>query len=562
MKKILQLLLFAALAVTAPAQVQNMQAASGTTGDLTKPTLGFNLASGQTLNVKTGAIVSGAGSYDFTSGTKLVVPNGAAPTTSAFGWLAGDNNAWAASRGALQFYDGTANTYLVGALVSDTPTDGQVPTWHTGGTITWDSPAAGSIGGSSGSVDKALISANGTGGATVQGNGAATISADAAITLPRASLAANTSGDGLVMSNSGTVSSGNQMYSPRLRLTGSGWKTNAVAAAQLVDWIAETIPVQGAAAPTSQLTFSSQINAGGYTVRAVLDSGGSIYLGPSATAGSISSTSGTVQLTASNSNANVNADPIGTGIASISKDTVMTDSTSSRTWQGDSARVGFGAFVQRSATKAEFNALAVGTGQDVAFYGQMANGSYGSLSATESGRKVTFGLRTYGGTTWLTQAGIQITTTQTQSETARGCKITLAPIPNTTTVAIAALVADQDGSVKALYPTGGIGYGTGAGGAQTQGSSRTTTVVSNTVTGAITLFSAAGSTTPTTFTVTCSPCAATDVVIVSQKSGTDLYEIFVTNVAAGSFKITFFTTGGTTTETPVFNYAVIHGAAS
>jgi hypothetical protein len=50
--------------------------------------------------------------------------------------------------------------------------------------------------------------------------------------------------------------------------------------------------------------------------------------------------------------------------------------------------------------------------------------------------------------------------------------------------------------------------------------------------------------------------AATDVVHVAQKSGTDLYQIFVTAVAAGSFQITFATTGGTTTEQPVFNFAV------
>jgi len=46
-------------------------------------------------------------------------------------------------------------------------------------------------------------------------------------------------------------------------------------------------------------------------------------------------------------------------------------------------------------------------------------------------------------------------------------------------------------------------------------------------------------------------------VIVSQKSGTDLNMIHVTAVAAGSFNISFATTGGTTTEQPVFNFAVI-----
>jgi hypothetical protein len=38
--------------------------------------------------------------------------------------------------------------------------------------------------------------------------------------------------------------------------------------------------------------------------------------------------------------------------------------------------------------------------------------------------------------------------------------------------------------------------------------------------------------------------------------------IFVTNTAAGSFQISFATTGGTTTETPIFNYAVIKGSAN
>jgi len=43
---------------------------------------------------------------------------------------------------------------------------------------------------------------------------------------------------------------------------------------------------------------------------------------------------------------------------------------------------------------------------------------------------------------------------------------------------------DQDGSLKVTNPTGGIGYATGAGGAVTQSSSRTTGVTLNTVSGA------------------------------------------------------------------------------
>jgi hypothetical protein len=105
--------------------------------------------------------------------------------------------------------------------------------------------------------------------------------------------------------------------------------------------------------------------------------------------------------------------------------------------------------------------------------------------------------------------------------------------------------------------SGGLGYGTGSGGAVTQATSRTTGVTLDKTNGAITLVSAAGSATYQSFTVTNNTVAATDTIIVNQKSGTDKYIILVTNVAAGSFQITYATTGGTTTEQPVFNFAVI-----
>jgi len=113
-----------------------------------------------------------------------------------------------------------------------------------------------------------------------------------------------------------------------------------------------------------------------------------------------------------------------------------------------------------------------------------------------------------------------------------------------------------------IRTTGSIGYITGAGATVVQDTSRTNGVTINAITGAITLVSAAGSATFATFTVTNNKVAATDVIIVNQKSGTDLYQIFVTAVAASSFNITFATTGGTTTEQPVFNFAVIKGVTS
>lgn len=122
------------------------------------------------------------------------------------------------------------------------------------------------------------------------------------------------------------------------------------------------------------------------------------------------------------------------------------------------------------------------------------------------------------------------------------------------------------GAVTSSSGTAGIGYATGAGSAATQGTSRTTTVVVNTATGSvagsITLFSAAGSATPFSFTVTNAVVAATDTIVVSQKSGTDAYSAVVSNVAAGSFKLTVTDLTGTTVEAPVFNFAVIRAVAA
>jgi hypothetical protein len=116
----------------------------------------------------------------------------------------------------------------------------------------------------------------------------------------------------------------------------------------------------------------------------------------------------------------------------------------------------------------------------------------------------------------------------------------------------------------AIESLGTLGYALnqGAGGAVTQITSRTTGVTLNKSCGQITMFSAAGSATAATFTVTNSQVAATDIIHLSQASGTNLYVLLVTAVAAGSFNITFYTTGGTSTDAPVINFSVIKGSAA
>lgn len=128
-----------------------------------------------------------AQAVDLGGDTSFEVPNGAAPTVDAFGEIAGDNNLWATGRGAPIFYDGTAATALVNVLVSDTPTNGQVPKWNTGGTITWEDDTGGSGSGDfvgpASSTDNAIVRFDSTTGKLGQ-NSTITIDDTGAVTVP------------------------------------------------------------------------------------------------------------------------------------------------------------------------------------------------------------------------------------------------------------------------------------------------------------------------------------------------------------------------------------------
>jgi hypothetical protein len=118
------------------------------------------------------------------------------------------------------------------------------------------------------------------------------------------------------------------------------------------------------------------------------------------------------------------------------------------------------------------------------------------------------------------------------------------------------------GTIRTFSPSAGIGYSTGAGSTVTQTVGRTQGVQIDRVTGQITLVSAAGTSAYTTFIVTNSTVQSGDVILLSQKSGTDKYNAFVTAVTNGTFNITFNDVSGTTTEQPVFNFAVIKAVAA
>ena len=108
-----------------------------------------------------------------------------------------------------------------------------------------------------------------------------------------------------------------------------------------------------------------------------------------------------------------------------------------------------------------------------------------------------------------------------------------------------------------------IGYVSG--GAVTQGTSKSTGVTLNKACGQITMHDAAlAAGAEVSFTVTNSEVAATDVVLVSVKSGatTGKYLPFVTATAAGSFDVTVSNVGSAAGEAVVLNFAVIKAAAA
>ena len=125
----------------------------------------------------------------------------------------------------------------------------------------------------------------------------------------------------------------------------------------------------------------------------------------------------------------------------------------------------------------------------------------------------------------------------------------------------AGFVYYNSGTYEVVYSTS-LGYPTGSssGGTITQTGSRTAGVTLNKLTGQITLVAAAGSATPATFTVSNSTVAAVDTVIVNCSSSTNTYLTFVTAVTGTGFNITYYTTGGTTSDSPVFNFTVIKGS--
>lgn len=121
------------------------------------------------------------------------------------------------------------------------------------------------------------------------------------------------------------------------------------------------------------------------------------------------------------------------------------------------------------------------------------------------------------------------------------------------------------GRVLALHPTGGIGYGTGAGGTVTQATSKATGVTLSKVTGQITLNNAnLAADTTVSFTLTNTAIAATDVLALNHISGgTPGSYLLNARCAAGSAVIDVRNiTGGALAEAIVLQFVLIKGVTS
>lgn len=74
-----------------------------------------------------------------------------------------------------------------------------------------------------------------------------------------------TTAAGFSLINSTAAAVGAQQVSPSLLWRGNGWKTNATAASQTVDWQAYLVPVQGSSAPSANWVLGTSINGGPLT---------------------------------------------------------------------------------------------------------------------------------------------------------------------------------------------------------------------------------------------------------------------------------------------------------
>jgi len=198
-----------------------------------------------TLTVKSGSGNSGSASLAQQSGTLLTLQGGDAPTSVNSGSpnLVGDGGSALVTGG-------------VGGLSQNGTTRGNGGNVYiVGGGL--------NASGSGGTVGNVLLGITTAG--VARGNvGIGTTSPSAKLHVVSSSVG-STSTDGFVLENQTAATVGQQQWSPRIRLTGQGWRSNATASSKTLDWIMENQTTSASNSGIGSLVWSYQTsNLPGY----------------------------------------------------------------------------------------------------------------------------------------------------------------------------------------------------------------------------------------------------------------------------------------------------------
>ncbi len=163
--------------------------------------------------------------------------------------------------------DITAGTFGTGAYVFDNTVSGITTLTATTLAGTLSTATQNSV-----TTMTGLISVGALGSGSISsafGNvdiGTSTLSAgQTTITIDNIGVSITDGTEDLALLNTTAAANGAQQYSPALRLQGSGWKTDATAASQTLEFRQYVQTIQGAGQLTGNLIFESSINGGAYS---------------------------------------------------------------------------------------------------------------------------------------------------------------------------------------------------------------------------------------------------------------------------------------------------------
>lgn len=316
---------------------------------------------------------------------------------------------------------------------------------HTWTKVTSGSPASGTIGGSSGSVDRGLILANGTGGSTVQGSSTTISSAGVFgfVNNQRQIFSPGSQRAGLNVGSVGT--------DPSIQSNGDIWyNTTAFQLRAIINGSVVNIGGGGTIGGSGTLNTIPKFSPDGTTVgNSQVTDDGTTVASPNLTIGAgaaITSSGpggalGTAAFKATGtSGATV---PLLNGVNTFSAVQVVNLNAAS----APTGATGTGIqLVGTDATVARYEADGIGAA--AFFSARRAGGTGAALTATPTATQIgAFNWHGYDGAAWTgPQASISALTTQLYTASNQGSKVTISTTPNNSTTLTVAATFDQDQS--------------------------------------------------------------------------------------------------------------------